>query len=155
MADYNVNMRQWNGTSFDNVLPLAYMANNAGKLDGKTYEQILTAANQYADNYKFVIGVYNGKAPNNSYGNYQKITLGFKPRYLIIAAGILTPSFQVTGGAPGYIGGSSLGDVSAPSYGTSYYVLRYLDDGFEVGNHAEARMILNSANSKYIYFAVP
>lgn len=33
MADYNVNMKQWNGSSFDNVLPLAY---NALALNGKT-----------------------------------------------------------------------------------------------------------------------
>ena len=33
MADYNVNMKQWNGTSFDNVLPLAY---NAKQLGGTT-----------------------------------------------------------------------------------------------------------------------
>lgn len=32
MADYNVNMKQWNGSSFDNVLPLAY---NALALNGK------------------------------------------------------------------------------------------------------------------------
>lgn len=37
MADYNVNMKQWNGSSFDNVLPLAY---NAKRLDGKTSENI-------------------------------------------------------------------------------------------------------------------
>lgn len=33
MADYNVNMKQWNGSSFDNVLPLAY---NALALNGKS-----------------------------------------------------------------------------------------------------------------------
>ena len=48
MADYNVNMKQWNGSSFDNVLPLAYMANNAGKLDGKTYEEIQTYVKDYS-----------------------------------------------------------------------------------------------------------
>lgn len=37
MADYNVNMKQWNGTSFDNVLPLAY---NAKRLEGQTVSQI-------------------------------------------------------------------------------------------------------------------
>ena len=37
MADYNVNMKQWNGTSFDNVLPLAY---NSNKIDGKTWVQV-------------------------------------------------------------------------------------------------------------------
>lgn len=39
MADYNVNMKQWNGTSFDNVLPLAY---NAKQLEGKTWGDALT-----------------------------------------------------------------------------------------------------------------
>ena len=43
MADYNVNMKQWNGTSFDNVLPLAY---NAKQLEGKSYNDII----QYAQN---------------------------------------------------------------------------------------------------------
>lgn len=37
MANYNVNMRQWNGSSFDNVLPLAYDSN---KIDGKTWAQV-------------------------------------------------------------------------------------------------------------------
>lgn len=37
MANYNVNMKQWNGTSFDNVLPLAYDSN---KIDGKTWAQV-------------------------------------------------------------------------------------------------------------------
>ena len=43
MADYNVNMKQWIGTSFDNVLPLAY---NAKQLEGKSYNDII----QYAQN---------------------------------------------------------------------------------------------------------
>lgn len=53
MADYNVNMKQWNGTSFDNVLPLAYMANNAGRLNGKTYEEIQTYVKD-SSNFDFV-----------------------------------------------------------------------------------------------------
>ena len=38
MADYNVNMKQWNGTSFDNVLPLAF---NSKALEGKSYDDIV------------------------------------------------------------------------------------------------------------------
>lgn len=53
MADYNVNMKQWNGTSFDNVFPLAYMANNAEKLDGKTYADIQTYVKD-SSNFDFV-----------------------------------------------------------------------------------------------------
>ena len=37
MADYNVNMKQWNGTSFDNVLPLAY---NAKQLEGQSLADV-------------------------------------------------------------------------------------------------------------------
>lgn len=40
MADYNVNMKQWNGTSFDNVLPLAYNAKNAEALAGNSLGDI-------------------------------------------------------------------------------------------------------------------
>lgn len=43
MADYNVNMKQWNGSSFDNVLPLSY---NAKQLEGKSYNDII----QYSQN---------------------------------------------------------------------------------------------------------
>ena len=37
MADYKVNMKQWNGTSFDNVLPLAY---NAKQLGGQSLAEV-------------------------------------------------------------------------------------------------------------------
>ena len=49
MADYNVNMKQWNGTSFDNVLPLAY---NALALNGKSYTNVYDEITGYvANNY--------------------------------------------------------------------------------------------------------
>lgn len=41
MADYNVNMKQWNGTSFDNVLPLAY---NAKQLEGQSLDEVIASA---------------------------------------------------------------------------------------------------------------
>lgn len=155
MADYNVNMKQWNGTSFDNVLPLAYLAKDASKLEGKTYAEILAAANQYADNYKFVIGVYNGKAPLGNEGQYQKITLGFKPKYLIITIGALNSMVGV-GGEAGYIGGSVLGDLTGRgTYGGTYYRIQYLDDGFQVGNVSNVGSAYNVENYRYIYFAVP
>ena len=47
MADYNVNMKQWNGSSFDNVLPLAF---NSKALDGKSYDDII----QYVQSYSTV-----------------------------------------------------------------------------------------------------
>lgn len=41
MADYNINMKQWNGTSFDNVLPLAY---NAKQLEGQSLAEVIASA---------------------------------------------------------------------------------------------------------------
>lgn len=54
MADYNVNMKQWNGSSFDNVLPLAY---NSNLLDGQSFDQIKT--NIISGSY---VEVYNESA---------------------------------------------------------------------------------------------
>ena len=59
MADYNVNMKQWNGTSFDNVLPLAY---NALKVGGKTYDEIVGFVNSLVG-----IGGYNARIAFGSY----------------------------------------------------------------------------------------
>ena len=59
MADYNVNMKQWNGTSFDNVLPLAY---NALKVGGKTYDEIVEFVNSLVG-----IGGYNARIVWGSY----------------------------------------------------------------------------------------
>lgn len=113
-------------------------------------------ANQYADNYKFVIGIYVGTSPTGSYGKYQKVTLGFKPRYLIITIGRLT-SLVGTGGDVGYIGGSALGDISdiGPYNTGPWYIIQYLDDGFQVGNLAYSHIELNTQGIRYIYFAIP
>lgn len=40
MADYNVNMKKFNGTDYDNLLPLAYNALNSQQLVGKTFDEI-------------------------------------------------------------------------------------------------------------------
>ena len=62
MADYNVNMKQWNGTSFDNVLPLAY---NSKRLDGKTYGELP----------KLHLGSYVGTGSN---GDSNPTTINFE-----------------------------------------------------------------------------
>ena len=73
MADYNVNMKQWNGTSFDNVLPLAY---NAKQLEG----QSLAEVKQWVQDNGLLLytGKYNG---TGTYGasHPNSITVPFKP----------------------------------------------------------------------------
>ena len=73
MADYNVNMKQWNGTSFDNVLPLAY---NAKQLGG----QSLAEVKQWVQDNGLLLytGSYRG---TGTYGasNPTSITFPFEP----------------------------------------------------------------------------
>lgn len=78
MADYNVNMKQWNGSSFDNVLPLAY---NAKQLGGKTYKEILSGLDNTFG--KIAVGSYTG---NGTYGatNPNTLTFDFKPKFVLI-----------------------------------------------------------------------
>ena len=42
MNNYNINMKKFNGTDYDNLLPLAYNALNSQQLDGKTFNEIQT-----------------------------------------------------------------------------------------------------------------
>ena len=77
MADYNVNMKQWNGTSFDNVLPLAYNANQLGG-------QSLAEVKQWVQDNGLLLytGSYMG---TGTYGasNPTSITFPFEPILLL------------------------------------------------------------------------
>ena len=78
MADYNVNMKQWNGTSFDNVLPLAY---NAKQLGG----QSLAEVKQWVQDNNLLL--YSGQyAGTGKYGknNPTSITFPFVPILFIV-----------------------------------------------------------------------
>ena len=73
MADYNVNMKQWNGASFDNVLPLAY---NAKQLGGQSLAEIKQWVQD--NNLLLYTGQYIG---TGTYGfkNQNGVTIPFSP----------------------------------------------------------------------------
>lgn len=116
MADYNVNMKQWNGSSFDNVLPLAY---NALKFGDKTYSEFS----------KIEIGTYVG---NGTVGESTPtvIACGFKPRIVVIGtvkkygsswasySGYYYNFGQLSSSATGLVGGYIFPSI-------------IIDDGFE------------------------
>ena len=82
MADYNVNMKQWNGTSFDNVLPLAY---NAKQLEG----QSLVDVKQWVQDNNLLL--YTGKyTGTGTYGQSEPTTLTFPFEPILI----FTPSIS-------------------------------------------------------------
>ena len=152
MADYNVNMKQWNGTSFDNVLPLAY---NSNKLDGKTYTEIYNTIKQYVDARKFVVGVYTGNAIVRT--TIQTINVGFKPDVVFVMTnerGIVTSSgyhflFSVAGDL--ILRGHSFNDFD---------LLKIVDSGFSVGgipdddSNYDSSASLNTGGVVYHYFAI-
>ena len=84
MADYNVNMKQWNGTSFDNVLPLAY---NAKQLGG----QSLAEVKQWVQDNELLLytGQYIG---TGDYGisNPTSVTFPFEPILFFFPTGFRT-----------------------------------------------------------------
>lgn len=80
MADYNVNMRQWNGTSFDNVLPLAYNSHNAEQLGGQSLAEVQQWVKQWVEDRGLMLytGQYTG---TGTYGesNPNSVTIPFSP----------------------------------------------------------------------------
>ena len=73
MADYNVNMKQWNGTSFDNVLPLAYNSHNAEQLGGQSLAEVQQWVKQWVEDRGLMLytgqytgtGTYGAKHPTS------------------------------------------------------------------------------------------
>ena len=84
MAKFNVNMRRWNGSSFDNVLPLAF---NSEALGGKSYDDIINAVKQTIGtggfNCRISSGSYagNGKTGQSSPSS---LTFDFTPVLVVI-----------------------------------------------------------------------
>ena len=82
MADYNVNMKQWNGTSFDNVLPLAY---NAKQLEGQSLADVKQWVQDnglmlYTGSYMGT-GIYGESNPTTLTFPFEPIII-FMPAYL-------------------------------------------------------------------------
>ena len=73
MADYNVNMKQWNGTSFDNVFPLAY---NAKQLDGQSLAEVKQWVQD--NNLLLYTGQYTGTGTYKE-NNPTSVTFPFVP----------------------------------------------------------------------------
>ena len=79
MADYNVQMKQFNGTSFDNILPYASQALTLAGGGGAT--EIIAQAR--AGLSQIATGSYVGTG-TYSEGTTVTINLGFKPKLLIV-----------------------------------------------------------------------
>lgn len=81
MADYNVQMKQYNGTSFDNILPHAYLADTATELaGGGDATEIIAQAR--AGLSQIATGSYVGTG-TYGYENPTVIVCGFKPKMVL------------------------------------------------------------------------
>ena len=102
MADYNVNMKQWNGTSFDNVLPLAY---NAKQLEGQSLAEVKQWVQD--NNLLLYTGSYRG---TGTYGESHPTSIKFPFEPIIW----FTPERQ-------YYNMSSYGIVVLSMFGKGYH----------------------------------
>ena len=80
MADYNVQMKQYNGTSFDNILPYASQALTLAGGGGAT--EIIAQAR--AGLSQIATGSYVGTGTHGE-GNPTVINCGFKPKVVFFA----------------------------------------------------------------------
>ena len=87
MADYNVNMKQWNGTSFDNVLPLAY---NAKQLGGQSLAEVKQWVQE--NNLLLYTGQYTG---TGTYGATKPVSIQFpfEPKLFIFPISDISEGF--------------------------------------------------------------
>ena len=82
MADYNVQMKQYNGTSFDNILPYASQALTLAGGGGAT--EIIAQAR--AGLSQIATGSYVGTGINAE-GNFLTLTFPFAPKMLFVFSG--------------------------------------------------------------------
>lgn len=132
MANYNVQMKQFNGTSFDNILPHAYLADKATDADHATSAdsantatildggggatEIITTARSGLS--QIATGSYVG---NGTVGESNAITIqcGFKPKFLWVyraptysTTSTATLKFETMVASQGVVGNSSNDAVS-------------------------------------------
>ena len=148
MADYNVNMKQWNGTSFDNVLPLAY---NAKQLEG----QSLADVKQWVQDNGLLLytGSYRGTGTYGS-SNPTSITFPFEPIIWF------TPEDRY---ASNYMG--SYGIVVLSMFGEDYEItgfpsssgvtkIKKVGNTLSWYNETSAGYQLNGSGTTYYYAAI-
>ena len=84
--NYNINMKKFNGTDYDGLLPLAYNALNSQQLDGKTFNEIQNLFTYLYSGQYTGTGTYGRSNPNS-------ITFPFEPVIFIVpqGSGIISP----------------------------------------------------------------
>ena len=148
MADYNVNMKQWNGSSFDNVLPLAY---NAKQLGG----QSLAEVKQWVQDNGLLLytGQYTG---TGTYGqnNPSSITFPFEPILFI---------------CPTYVGGytpfeylsplqtaklkTAYQQINYPDTSSNFIQIKKSDDGKTISWYRNSASLQANVSGTIYYFA--
>ena len=148
MADYNVNMKQWNGSSFDNVLPLAY---NAKQLEGKSLAEV----KQWVQDNGLLLytGQYTG---TGTYGqnNPSSITFPFEPILFI---------------CPTYVGGytpfeylsplqtaklkTAYQQINYPDASSNFIQIKKSDDGKTISWYRNSASLQANVSGTIYYFA--
>lgn len=155
MNNYNINMKKFNGTDYDNLLPLAYNSLNSQQLDGKTFEEI---QNLFELNYvKLYSRSYIGTGLHGQ-DNPTTITFPFQPSIVILPRQtlILSNSLDVS---LIYISSELPTDFYLSSGITDSFYIKKSSDGKSItwyataGNHGDASEFQFNIKDARYYFA--
>lgn len=158
MADYNVNMKQWNGTSFDNVLPLAYNSHNAEQLGGQSLVEVQQWVKQWVEDMGLMLysGQYTG---TGTYGanHPTSVTFPFAPSIFFLPNQKHFPRTNVSYGMLA-INTASLSsnyiDVQTPSSSTTIYMKKSSDGKTITWYSEKADNQMNYSGLIYFYSAI-
>ena len=154
MADYNVNMKQWNGTSFDNVLPLAYNAKNAEALAGSSLGDI----QQWVQDNGLLLytGNYVGTGKYGS-SNATILTFPFEPTILFFPSGgtsgrysIYNPAYAVL---TGYLSTRYLANTFFRPTSNTDISIKKSSDGKTISFYGENESAQKNESGVRYYFA--
>lgn len=158
MADYNVNMKQWNGTSFDNVLPLAYNSHNAEQLGGQSLAEVQQWVKQWVEDRGLMLytGQYTG---TGTYGsrNPTSATFPFAPSIFFFPNQKSFPRDDVSYGMVA-LDTTSLSsnyiEFRTPGSSTSIYMKKSSDGKTITWYSEEAKDQMNDSGLTYFYAAI-
>lgn len=152
MADYNVQMKQYNGTSFDNILPYASQALTLA--GGGSATEIIAQAR--AGLSQIATGSYVG---TGTYGqsNPTVINCGFKPRMVVFGVSGVTirenMAYSLIFGLPLYGWIEGVSDISSSQIKNAKARYSETDNGLSFwGNGALEQNNVNSTRYFWIAF---
>lgn len=140
-------MKKFNGTDYDNLLPLAYNALDSNLLNGKSYQEIVEIVGTGGENCRIAYGSYVGNGLSGA-KNPNKIDCGFCPLLVMVSSSSSNHYWAVRGFDNFYYNNNRENEMTWGDTGVSWYYPQ--DDPYypPSGNQ------MNAINTTYYYLVL-